>query len=172
LIGETGFNSTTSSLAFNEHAELYGITGSNQFIRIDIGSGEGTLIGSPSASGIIALAMRVDSVVLSVRPNLTADIPTEFALSQNYPNPFNPETEIDYAIPVQSQVSLRVYNMIGQDVGTLVNELQSPGYYSVRWNGKDDNGRPVASGLYLLRIEASGEDGRNTVMTRKMILLK
>jgi len=83
-------------------------------------------------------------------------VPTKFALHPNYPNPFNPETTIQFDVPVVSEVRLFVYNHLGQQVKALVNEAKSPGRYSVQWNGCDDAGRKVSSGLYLYRIEAEG----------------
>ena len=102
-------------------------------------------------------------------------IPDVFDLAQNYPNPFNPVTTIDFAVPREagsacdglSQVKLNVYNMLGQEVNTLVNELVEPGYYTVRWNGRDENGREMASGIYFYRMTAGAFSS-----TRSMVLLK
>ncbi len=104
-------------------------------------------------------------------------LPTEFALSQNYPNPFNPSTKIKYAIPsfgTQNPVSvkLKIYNVMGQEITTLVNEIKSPGEYEVEFNGKGlSSGMSAkggyASGVYFYKIEAG-----NFVEVKKMILLK
>lgn len=93
-------------------------------------------------------------------------IPNEFALHPNYPNPFNPETTIQFDIPKSSQVRLTIFNHLGQRVKALVNELKSPGSYQVNWNGRDDAGRKVSSGVYIYRIEAEGFSA-----TQKMMLL-
>jgi hypothetical protein len=172
LIGETGFDTMTPSLAFNQHSELYGITATNDFIGIDTETGTGTLIGTPSATAIISLAMRVDSVVLSVEPDLSAGIPESYALNQNYPNPFNPETEIVFALPEESQVGITVYNMLGQEVARVVDEAMPAGQYSVTWNGRGSRNQQLASGLYLYRMEARGENGGRFIQVRKMLLLK
>ncbi|MDZ7362583.1 MAG: carboxypeptidase regulatory-like domain-containing protein [candidate division KSB1 bacterium] len=97
----------------------------------------------------------------------TAEIPAKFELEQNYPNPFNPETSIKYHLPVRTNVTLRIYNALGQEIRTLVNTLQDAGVYSATWDGKDNNGRQLATGLYLLRLEAG-----DFVMTRKMAMVK
>jgi uncharacterized membrane-anchored protein len=86
---------------------------------------------------------------------------------QSYPNPFNPQTEIAYSLPENSYVKLTIYNIQGQKVATLLDEYQSAGTKSVIWDGCDESGDPVASGVYLYRIEA----GSQTV-TNRMVLLK
>ena len=94
--------------------------------------------------------------------------PTEFALLQNFPNPFNPETTIGYELAESADVTLQIYNVVGQVVRTLIAaESQSAGRYQMRWNGMDDRGVPVSSGVYFYQISA-GEF--QTV--RKLMLLK
>lgn len=80
--------------------------------------------------------------------------PKEFGLDQNYPNPFNPATQISYRAPVDGHVKLVVYNLLGQQVRTLVNGFVPAGVYAVTWDGKDEVGRQVASGVYLYRMQA------------------
>jgi hypothetical protein len=89
-------------------------------------------------------------------------IPTVFSLSQNYPNPFNPSTSITYGLPHKSQVTLTVFNMLGQRVAVLDEGEREAGYYSIVFDGKR-----LASGMYLYRIQAGG-----FVQTRKLILMK
>jgi hypothetical protein len=83
-----------------------------------------------------------------------ASVPTEFSVSQNHPNPFNPECVIAYALPIDCQVTLKIYNILGQKVKVLVDEYQNAGYKSAKWDGKDDQGREVASGIYFYRLQA------------------
>jgi len=94
-------------------------------------------------------------------------LPQSFALLQNWPNPFNPETQIRYQVAEEGPVTLRVYDMTGQTIVGLVSEHQSAGTYTVRWNGLDDAGHAVATGVYFYRLEAGGN-----VLTRKMSLLR
>jgi hypothetical protein len=94
-------------------------------------------------------------------------IPREFDLYQNYPNPFNPNTTIRYALKQSTRVTLTVYNLLGQEVRTLVNARQEAGYKTVIWDGLNNQGRKVASGIYLYRLEAG-----DFVKTRKMVLMK
>ncbi|HMB91258.1 MAG TPA: T9SS type A sorting domain-containing protein [Rhodothermales bacterium] len=96
------------------------------------------------------------------------EIPAAYQLEQNYPNPFNPTTNISYALPNAARVSLVVYNVLGQEVATLVkSQQQGAGSYQVTWSGTDMNGQKVASGVYLYRLNA-GE----TVVTKRMVLVK
>ena len=99
--------------------------------------------------------------------------PQVYSLSQNYPNPMGNVTQIEYALPTASRVSMRIYNVSGQLVKTLVDELQEPGQYSISWSGRDEKGQRVAPGIYFYKFEAhtglGTEDYKNT---KKMILLR
>ncbi|NUN69797.1 MAG: right-handed parallel beta-helix repeat-containing protein [Bacteroidetes bacterium] len=99
-------------------------------------------------------------------------VPETFGLSQNYPNPFNPSTAIAYQLPRDAHVRLTVYSMLGQQVRTLVDAPLSAGYHTMQWSGTDDHGAPLASGVYLYRLEASAIGERLFVQTRKMLLVK
>ncbi|HXF49386.1 MAG TPA: FlgD immunoglobulin-like domain containing protein [Verrucomicrobiae bacterium] len=96
-----------------------------------------------------------------------SSLPVSFELGQNYPNPFNPTTTIQYALPEPAQVELKIFNMLGQAVRTLVNEEKGAGYYQVVWDGKDQTGQAVSSGIYLYQIKAA-----DFVETKKMQLVK
>jgi hypothetical protein len=100
-------------------------------------------------------------------PGPVREIPTAVALNQNYPNPFNPSTQIRYALPVQSYVTLTVYNALGQEVARLADEVQEAGYHEVRWNGTNGSGMPVSTGMYFYRMKAG-----DFVDIKKMLLLK
>jgi flagellar hook assembly protein FlgD len=101
-------------------------------------------------------------------------LPRRFAISQNYPNPFNPETLIDLALPAESRVILDVYNITGQLVRRLVSGRKAAGYHKVRWDGKDNRGQSVPSGVYLYRISAVdfNDPSKNFTRVKKMVLLK
>ncbi len=94
-------------------------------------------------------------------------VPTDFTLSQNYPNPFNPTTTIRFGLPNAAQVELAIYNIVGQKVKLLVRDYHQAGHHEAEWQGTDDEGRPVASGVYFYRLTSEGVNE-----TRKMLLLK
>ncbi|MBX2990891.1 MAG: T9SS type A sorting domain-containing protein [Bacteroidetes bacterium] len=116
--------------------------------------GSGTINISPSSttwSGALPTDVRVSN-----------EVPSEFALRQNYPNPFNPSTTIEYQVAAAEFVSLKVYNLLGQEVATLVNELKQPGTYRTSWNA---DGEP--SGTYFYRM-----NGGSFNATGRMIVVK
>lgn len=94
-------------------------------------------------------------------------LPTSFSLNQNFPNPFNPSTTIQFALPVSEFVSLKIYNLLGQEVNQLVDENFNAGFHNVKWNGLDKNNNPVSSGVYLYKIEAG-----SFVSIKKAVYLK
>jgi flagellar hook assembly protein FlgD len=88
-------------------------------------------------------------------------------LEQNYPNPFNPSTTIRYQLPEKSEVTLSIFDITGNEVRTLLKETLAAGEYSVTWNGANDQGIPVSSGVYLYRIQAD-----NYTEAKRMILMR
>ena len=122
--------------------------------------------------GTLKVPKPVSEVVLKLSsvPNL----PKEYALAQNYPNPFNPLTTIRYDLPVDSRVKLVIYNILGQRVRTLSDEVQSAGYRSSEWNSRNDAEISVASGVYFYRIEATSTSDPTGTFTqvKKMVLLR
>ena len=118
----------------------------------------------------IKLAGADGSLVNVVARTTTSDvkvIPGEFALQQNFPNPFNPSTEIRYDLPEEGFVNLSIYNMMGQKVRTLRSETMQPGYHSMVWDGKNDVGSQVATGMYFYSIHTGSFQA-----TKKMLFLK
>ena len=94
-------------------------------------------------------------------------MPTEYAIHQNYPNPFNPVTTLRYDLPENALVNITIYDMLGREVKTLINQTQDAGYKSIIWDATNDYGKPVSAGIYLYQIQA-GE----YMLTKKMVLLK
>jgi hypothetical protein len=94
-------------------------------------------------------------------------VPVEFALHENYPNPFNPTTTLRFDLPKVSDITLTIYNMLGQKVRTFNYQNTSAGYHSVKWNATNDYGDPVGAGVYLYQLQT-----KDFVKTRKMVLLK
>jgi hypothetical protein len=113
-----------------------------------------------------------DSINVTVTGSTGVDaagiIPTEYSLSQNYPNPFNPSTSIQFGLPAQAFVTMEIYNILGVKVRTLLQgAVMSAGIHQMEWNGKDDAGASVTSGVYLYRINAG-----TFQVTKKMMMLK
>ncbi len=107
----------------------------------------------------------VATIILGIEDGI--GIPKEFALHRNYPNPFNPVTTIRYDLPEQAMVTIVIYDMLGRQINTLVNKVETAGYKSVVWNGMNQFGQPVGTGVYLYQINA-GKFSR----TNKMVLMK
>jgi hypothetical protein len=93
-------------------------------------------------------------VATAVEPQAIDEVPSQYSLSQNYPNPFNAETSIRYSIGTAGHVSLRVYNVTGQLIKTLVDDQRMVGEYTAVWNGTDEDGQHLASGVYFCRMES------------------
>lgn len=133
-------------------------------------SGQLDMLINPNVYGI-------DNVNLTLTPGSPTSIngpgvvPATFALNQNYPNPFNPSTKISYDLSAPGIVTLKVFNILGQEVATLVNGYSAAGAFEVEWNGKDNVGRSVASGVYLYRLHATA-GATDFLQMKKMLLLK
>lgn len=164
MIGNTGLGKLTNAIAFDENLNLYGIIGADSevadFVSINTSTGAGSIIGSVGYKNISGLAYTETSV--SDVKDVGSNIPLEYALRQNYPNPFNPTTKINFVIPAASFVELKVYDILGREVATLLNEEKPAGYYDV-----DFDASALPSGIYLYQLNAG-----NFSETKKMMLLK
>ncbi|MFQ5637483.1 MAG: collagen binding domain-containing protein [bacterium] len=136
----------------------YGGTNSQNATAVVVGEGQD--------AAQINLNLTEDAVT-SVE-NGPETVPQSYDLFQNYPNPFNPETTIKYQLSGSAKVTLKIFNLLGQEIVTLVENQQTAGIYSVSWDGRDKFGRSVASGLYIYQIDA----GDAFVKSRRMLLLK
>jgi hypothetical protein len=146
--------------------------GSLKAFRKHVKAQAGKHISSEAAERLIYLANKLRESIISFYPttekhDLKKELPEGFELLQNYPNPFNPQTEIAYTLPEGSNVKLEIYNVLGQKVKVLVDEYQSAGTKKVVWDGKNENGERVSSGIYFYRLDAG-----SYVQTKKMSLLK
>jgi hypothetical protein len=95
------------------------------------------------------------------------NLPRTFELTNNYPNPFNPSTNLQFAVPKQGNITLAVYNVLGQRVRTLADGVYAPGQYTITWDGKDESGRTLASGIYFARLETG-----SIALVKKMLMMK
>ncbi len=164
-IGKSGFN-TSLAICFDSAGKLFGLSGFGSpkeitsFISIDTTNGTGSLIGSTGKAGVTGLV--ISGVVTNIMLSENELKPSHYNLEQNYPNPFNPLTMINYQLPMTNEVELSIYNLLGEEIITLVSEKQHAGSYQVEWDAS-----AFASGVYYYRIKA-GE----FVKTKKLILLR
>jgi hypothetical protein len=121
--------------------------------------------------GTVNAVAAINALPLTETPQLNTQ-PQTFGLGQNYPNPFNPSTYITYSLPEDAFVSLKVYNVLGQEVKTLVSGQQTATSHRVVWDGTDAAGTPVASGMYICRLTAMQSNGAVTADSKKMMLTK
>ncbi|RMF60996.1 MAG: T9SS C-terminal target domain-containing protein, partial [Calditrichaeota bacterium] len=121
--------------------------------------------GTTSTTAEIEVEDELDKTMAGVAK--AAGLPEGYALFQNYPNPFNPETEIRFQLPEARHVVVRIYNTLGQEIRSLVDRDYAAGPHTVNWDGKDNHGQPVSSGVYLYQLHA-GE----FASVRKMLLVR
>ncbi len=106
-------------------------------------------------------------IITDIEDGDNNSLPDTYQLSQNYPNPFNPTTRISYGLPKKSFVTITIYNILGREIKTLVNESVAAGHHNIIWDGKSENGREVSSGIYFYRLNAD-----SFTANKKMLLLK
>jgi len=111
-------------------------------------------------------------VIQAVNVHTAREALGEYQLIGNYPNPFNAETKISYELPSEGETALKVYDITGKLVKILANGRQRAGFHDALWDGTDSDRRPVASGIYICRIEFISKDGQKLVLSRKMSLVK
>ena len=109
----------------------------------------------------------IQTLTTGIKPDELPRVPTKIALYQNYPNPFNPTTTIRYDLPGTEKVVLKIYNTMGQEVRTLVNEVETAGMKAIAWDGKDNSSQTVSSGVYIYRLKVG-----NAVTARKMVMAR
>jgi hypothetical protein len=167
-VGNTGFNQPLVDLAFDPSGNLFGLVGNlasplkNRLARIDRMTGAGTEIDTLGPTGMVSIAFSPAPTGTGAETRTLAGVPANFGLEQNYPNPFNPSTRIEFSIVGTQFTILRVYDILGREVATLVNESLRPGHYTRTFDGTG-----LASGIYVYRLQAG-----SFVETRKAILLR
>jgi len=165
LVGYAGGGIVIQSLVFGSDRLLYAlgtIDAKSSLLTIDTADGEGTKIVKLLDSSPSALAMRPDSTKLLSVDDGDGVAPAGYVLYQNYPNPFNPITTIEFALPHSSAVSLRVFNVLGEEVLTLVDAERAAGVHCSVWDASG-----MGSGVYLYRLSAG-----NFIQVRRMALVK
>ncbi|MFN0157171.1 MAG: FlgD immunoglobulin-like domain containing protein [Bacteroidota bacterium] len=143
------------------------VKGERKFMLSDGASLEKAMVGV----GQVAIASgSVKRLTVSTSSN---EIPTEFSLQQNYPNPFNPATTISFGLPAEARVTLRVFNLLGQQVAEVAGGIMAAGFHEFAWEGKSSFGAQAGSGVYFYKLDAtSTETGQRYSEVRKMVLLK
>ncbi len=165
IVGHTGLGKQTNAIVFNSSLELFGVIGGvneeNSLININTSTGTGSVIGLTGFKNVLGLAYNPS--LTSVDEDLnTLIIPTVYELEQNYPNPFNPNTTIRYQIPQDGFVTLKIYDILGSEIATLVNEEKTAGRYEVNFNASS-----LSSGVYIYKIQSG-----SFINSKKMLLLK
>jgi hypothetical protein len=171
-------NGTVAGVGLTDQNGLYSIVGlpaEQLAVRGELSGYQSMPASVPIAPGQFSVSgVNLTMSVASVSAvNADATTPDAFALDQNYPNPFNPSTTIAYTLPVASTVSIRIFNVVGQEIATLVNAQTAAGRFDAVWNGRNESGAQVASGVYIYRLAATPVDGSAaTVLTKRMVLMK
>ena len=165
VLGDENAHLDLTQLEDGQYVEVRGVVGD-----------EGSVAGK-NGSAVLVSKIKIidaeglgDTVVEENPTNISTEdevLPQTYTLEQNYPNPFNPVTTIRFTVPELSNVELKVFDVTGREVQTLVAGSVAAGTYEVEWNGRNSAGLPVASGVYLYRMQVEGR-----VITRRMVLLK
>lgn len=143
------------------------------FHFLDIDNDGVTNLVAPIISHLIPdhLAVYEYSGTLNVT-ELSGTVPERFELSQNYPNPFNPATSFTLTSPVQGYVRISVYDLLGREIKRILDETCPPGQQTLLWNGDDNQGNAVSTGVYFIRMQASSPNAKNFLQTRKVVLIR
>ncbi|MEQ8524906.1 redoxin family protein [Gracilimonas sp.] len=167
---ETGITYTLLLNARQSLIDYYG--NASAYDRSVVISADGTVaykgtgfVDTDTDQVVAAIESELSKISTSQEPG--DDLPKGITLAQNYPNPFNPSTTLSYTLNEASQVSLKVYNMLGAEIATLVNERQPAGQKTVSWNALTSSGGALPSGMYIYQLKAG-----NQVLTKKMTLIK
>lgn len=158
VVGTQGYTAKTTNggITWTERN-----TGSSTLLGVSMASKD-TIFAACTINEYGAIFRLYDTPVTSINPSLGMGIPAKFDLSQNYPNPFNPSTSINFEIPFSGKVSLKIFDMTGKEIATLVNEVKTAGYYSYNFDASG-----LSSGVYFYSLSAD-----NFTMTKKMLLVK
>jgi hypothetical protein len=148
---------TWNRLTSGTDADLFGV----YFTSNDTG----TVVGE---DGIILRTTTGGTILTGVRTN-GIELPREFLLGQNYPNPFNPTTTLQYSLPIECRVNIKIFNLLGQTVATLTDETEAAGNKSIQWNASG-----FASGVYFYRLNAVSisDPSKSFIQVKKMLLMK
>jgi len=165
-LGAMGLNAAVSHLGYAPNGYIFGLIGTgtqvSTLVRFTAQNTTAITLGSTNTSALRGIGIRLDSLGQLGTEIRTASTPKEYQLNQNYPNPFNPTTVIEFAIPTTETVSLKIYDVLGREVATLLNERRNAGVHRINFNATN-----LSSGTYFYRLQAG-----TFTQTKKMILVK
>jgi hypothetical protein len=166
--------STPQIIDLDDDGDLEIIVGtSNSLAALDVKIQGGTTAGYWNMfQGNLHRTGYYADIATGITPGNGNNIIYDFDLKQNYPNPFNPETNIDFSIPAKGQVELIVYNILGQQIKTLVSGNRPAGNFTATWNGTNNQGAEASSGIYFVRLNYQKDSGKADVKTIKLLLTK
>ncbi len=133
-------------------------------VRMAVGQGSDNISSITVLRNLINAPFELQTDIAGETPQ---QLPDKFSVNQNYPNPFNPTTMIQYALPERARVTIDIHNLLGQRVSRLVNEIQTAGEHTAIWDGTDENGNAVATGMYFYRVKAG-----DFMDNKKMLLIR
>ena len=159
--------SPAAGLLFPEESMDLNITFDASELELGLYTGNILIDSNDPDNPSMAIPCTLNVLPVRIEDNATGALPTALALDQNYPNPFNPRTEIWFGLPSDGRVMLEVYDVMGRRVNTLIDDKLSAGTHQVIWDGKNDDGQPVSSGMYFYKLTQG-----DNVIARKMMMLK
>ena len=172
LISSTSSNISAFNEIYNETLSVLNVEWSERYIDLTGYAGSTIYLAFRHHSSVDNFVIKIDDIEVyssdkALNNTDVSVLPSVTTLSANYPNPFNPSTTISFATTKESNVRIDIYNVRGQRVKVLVNDIYTAGYHNVEWNGKDENDRDVASGVYFYRMQSNDFN-----QTRRMVLMK
>jgi hypothetical protein len=174
LVGDVGPRLSLTDIAFDQDGNLFGIADflggpiyENRLVSINSQTGAAQMIGIPGFGFLDGLCFAPDNSTGVASGNPDGAAPKIFSLEQSFPNPFNSSTKISYSITRDSHVSLKIYNLLGQEIRLLVDKKQNARRYEVLWDGRDEAGVSMPSGVYFYQLRAEGQ-----VVTKRMLFLR
>lgn len=174
-VGAAGFSTfLINDLEFTSDGTLYALKGNaaqvSELYTLSTTNGTGTLVAATGVVGLTSLGFNPLIDPTSVKD--ISVVPSAYSVSQNYPNPFNPVTTIEFSVPVPADITINVYNVLGEIVRTIYSGFNNSGTYTITWNSTDATGNSVPSGIYFYEMKAKGVDNTEFSKIQKMVLMK
>lgn len=170
---ELAFPISLQSAAFPLTIQWSVKNGSYSYVLAQERDGKEAKLRAMDGNGSIRVSQQSEGLTIKVRQQ-SSETPIAYSLEQNYPNPFNPSTLVKYSLPFESHVTLNLYNVLGQHVATMLDEVQPAGHHSFRWSAEGNDRLSLGSGVYFYRIDATSVSGvqESFSQIKKMMLVK